>query len=50
METNLPVEVGQAAELVRTDGRVLEAPSVHGQPVLEVRIRNGQIELRKSND
>jgi nitrite reductase/ring-hydroxylating ferredoxin subunit/uncharacterized membrane protein len=32
------------------DGRVLEAPSVHAQPVLEVRIRDGQIEVRKSND
>jgi nitrite reductase/ring-hydroxylating ferredoxin subunit/uncharacterized membrane protein len=32
------------------DGRVLEAPSVHAQPVLEVRIRDGQIEVRKSTD
>ena len=31
------------------DGRVLEGPSVHPQPVLEVRTRNGQIEVRKSN-
>jgi nitrite reductase/ring-hydroxylating ferredoxin subunit/uncharacterized membrane protein len=30
------------------DGRVLEGPSVHAQPVLEVRIRNDQIEVRKS--
>ena len=30
------------------DGRVLEGPSVHAQPVLEVRVRNGQIEVRKS--
>jgi nitrite reductase/ring-hydroxylating ferredoxin subunit len=28
------------------DGRVLEGPSVHAQPVLEVRLRNGQIEVR----
>jgi len=28
------------------DGRVLEGPSVHAQPVLEVRVRNGQIEVR----
>ena len=31
------------------DGRVLEGPSVHVQPVLDVRVRDGQIELRKSN-
>ena len=31
------------------DGRVLEGPSVHAQPVLEVRIHDGQIEVRKSN-
>jgi len=31
------------------DGRVLEGPSVHAQPVLEVRINNGQIEVRKSD-
>lgn len=31
------------------DGRVLEGPSVHAQPVLDVRIRDGQIEVRKSN-
>jgi nitrite reductase/ring-hydroxylating ferredoxin subunit/uncharacterized membrane protein len=30
------------------DGRVLDGPSVHAQPVLEVRIRDGQIEVRKS--
>jgi nitrite reductase/ring-hydroxylating ferredoxin subunit/uncharacterized membrane protein len=29
------------------DGRVLEGPSVHAQPVLEVRIRDGQIEVRR---
>ena len=32
------------------DGRVLEGPSVHAQPVLEVRIRDGQIEVRKANE
>jgi nitrite reductase/ring-hydroxylating ferredoxin subunit len=31
------------------DGRVLEGPSVHAQPVLDVRVRDGQIEVRKSN-
>lgn len=31
------------------DGRVLEGPSVHAQPVLEVRIHSGQIEVRKSD-
>jgi nitrite reductase/ring-hydroxylating ferredoxin subunit/uncharacterized membrane protein len=30
------------------DGRVLEGPSVHAQPVLEVRVRDGQIEVRRS--
>jgi nitrite reductase/ring-hydroxylating ferredoxin subunit/uncharacterized membrane protein len=29
------------------DGRVLEGPAVHPQPCLEVRIRNGQIEVRQ---
>jgi nitrite reductase/ring-hydroxylating ferredoxin subunit len=29
------------------DGRVLEGPSVHAQPVLEVRVRDGQIEVRR---
>jgi nitrite reductase/ring-hydroxylating ferredoxin subunit/uncharacterized membrane protein len=29
------------------DGRVLEGPSVHAQPILEVRLRDGQIEVRK---
>ena len=28
------------------DGRVLDGPAVHPQPCLEVRIRNGQIEVR----
>jgi nitrite reductase/ring-hydroxylating ferredoxin subunit len=31
------------------DGRVLEGPSVHAQPVLEVRLRDGQIEVRRSD-
>jgi len=31
------------------DGRVLEGPSVHAQPLLEVRLQNGQIEVRKSD-
>jgi nitrite reductase/ring-hydroxylating ferredoxin subunit/uncharacterized membrane protein len=31
------------------DGRVLEGPSVHAQPVLDVRVRDGQIELRRSD-
>jgi nitrite reductase/ring-hydroxylating ferredoxin subunit/uncharacterized membrane protein len=31
------------------DGRVIDGPSVHAQPVLEVRIHNGQIEVRKSD-
>jgi nitrite reductase/ring-hydroxylating ferredoxin subunit/uncharacterized membrane protein len=29
------------------DGRVLDGPAVHPQPCLEVRARNGQIEVRK---
>lgn len=28
------------------DGRVLEGPATHPQPVLETRVRNGQIEVR----
>src|SRR6185503_9172612 len=31
------------------DGRVLEGPSVHAQPLLEVRLQNGQIEVRRSD-
>lgn len=31
------------------DGRVLEGPSVHAQPVLDVRVHNGNIEVRRSN-
>jgi nitrite reductase/ring-hydroxylating ferredoxin subunit/uncharacterized membrane protein len=30
------------------DGRVLEGPSVHAQPVLDVRVRDGQIEVRRA--
>lgn len=30
------------------DGRVLDGPAVHPQPCLEVRARNGQIELRRA--
>jgi nitrite reductase/ring-hydroxylating ferredoxin subunit/uncharacterized membrane protein len=30
------------------NGRVLEGPSVHAQPVLDVRVREGQIEVRKA--
>lgn len=31
------------------NGRVLEGPSVHAQPVLEVRVRDGQVEVRRSD-
>ena len=31
------------------DGRVLEGPAVHAQPVLDVRVRDGNIEVRGSN-
>jgi nitrite reductase/ring-hydroxylating ferredoxin subunit/uncharacterized membrane protein len=31
------------------DGRVLDGPAVHPQPCLEVRIRDGQIEVRKAS-
>jgi nitrite reductase/ring-hydroxylating ferredoxin subunit/uncharacterized membrane protein len=31
------------------DGRVIEGPSVHAQPVLAVRVRDGQIEVRGSD-
>src|SRR5262249_3974290 len=30
------------------NGRVLEGPSVHAQPILEVRVRDGEIAVRKS--
>jgi len=31
------------------DGRVLDGPAVHPQPCLEVRVRNGQIEVRQAS-
>jgi nitrite reductase/ring-hydroxylating ferredoxin subunit len=31
------------------NGRVVNGPSVHAQPVLEVRVRDGQIEVRGLN-
>ncbi|HKQ05485.1 MAG TPA: Rieske 2Fe-2S domain-containing protein [Blastocatellia bacterium] len=31
------------------DGRVIEGPSVHAQPCFEVRVRDGQIELRAAS-
>jgi len=31
------------------DGHVVDGPAVHPQPCLEARIRNGQVEVRKSN-
>jgi nitrite reductase/ring-hydroxylating ferredoxin subunit/uncharacterized membrane protein len=31
------------------DGRVLDGPAVHPQPCLEVRVRDGQIEVRKAS-
>ena len=31
------------------DGRVLEGPTVHAQPLLDVRIRDGQIEVRRAH-
>jgi nitrite reductase/ring-hydroxylating ferredoxin subunit/uncharacterized membrane protein len=31
------------------DGHVIDGPSVHPQPCLETRVRNGQIEVRRSN-
>jgi nitrite reductase/ring-hydroxylating ferredoxin subunit/uncharacterized membrane protein len=30
------------------DGRVIEGPSVHAQPLLEVRVRDGKIEVRRA--
>ncbi len=32
------------------DGRVLDGPAVHPQPCLEIRTRNGQIEVRRSTN
>ena len=31
------------------DGRILDGPAVHPQPCLEVRVRNGQIEVRDAS-
>jgi nitrite reductase/ring-hydroxylating ferredoxin subunit len=36
-----------ASRFALADGRVLNGPAVHRQPCLEVRARNGQIEVRK---
>jgi len=36
-----------ASRFALEDGRVLNGPAVHPQPCLEVRTRNGQIEVRK---
>jgi nitrite reductase/ring-hydroxylating ferredoxin subunit/uncharacterized membrane protein len=36
-----------ASRFALDDGRVLNGPAVHPQPCLEVRVRNGQIEVRK---
>ncbi|MGC2697394.1 MAG: DUF2231 domain-containing protein [Candidatus Angelobacter sp.] len=36
-----------ASRFALEDGRVLDGPAVHPQPCLEVRARNGQIEVRK---
>jgi len=36
-----------ASRFALEDGRVLDGPAVHPQPWLEVRVQNGQIEVRK---
>jgi nitrite reductase/ring-hydroxylating ferredoxin subunit len=36
-----------ASRFALEDGRVINGPAVHPQPCLEVRIREGQIEVRK---
>lgn len=36
-----------ASRFALEDGRVLDGPAVHPQPCLEIRARNGQIEVRK---
>lgn len=36
-----------ASRFALNDGRVLDGPAVHPQPCLEVRVQNGQIEVRK---
>jgi nitrite reductase/ring-hydroxylating ferredoxin subunit len=37
-----------ASRFALEDGRVLNGPAVHPQPCMEVRVRNGQIEVRKA--
>jgi nitrite reductase/ring-hydroxylating ferredoxin subunit len=37
-----------ASRFALSDGRVLDGPAVHPQPCLEVRTRDGQIEVRKA--
>ena len=37
-----------ASRFALDDGRVINGPAVHPQPCLQVRVRNGQIEVRKS--
>lgn len=39
-----------ASQFSLEDGRVLNGPAVHPQPCLEVRVRGGQIEVRKARD
>lgn len=39
-----------ASRFALDDGRVLNGPAVHPQPCLEVRVRNGQIEVRRLPD
>lgn len=36
-----------ASRFALDDGRVLDGPAVHPQPCLELRMRNGQVEVRK---
>jgi nitrite reductase/ring-hydroxylating ferredoxin subunit/uncharacterized membrane protein len=36
-----------ASRFALEDGRVLDGPAVHAQPCLQVRVQNGQIEIRK---
>jgi Rieske [2Fe-2S] domain len=36
-----------ASRFALEDGRVINGPAVHRQPCLEIRIREGQIEVRK---
>jgi nitrite reductase/ring-hydroxylating ferredoxin subunit/uncharacterized membrane protein len=38
-----------ASRFALEDGRVLDGPAVHPQPCLDVRTRNGQIEVRQSS-